>query len=56
MAEWSNAAVLKTVIPSDRDRGFESPSLLHFVQSTNWPGVAQALEGFNPVGRGAKPG
>jgi len=26
------------------------------VQSTNWPGVAQALEGFNPVGRGAKPG
>ena len=29
MAERSNAAVLKTVIPSDRDRGFESHSLLH---------------------------
>ncbi len=28
MAERSNAAVLKTVIPSDRDRGFESHSLL----------------------------
>ncbi len=28
MAEWSKAAVLKTVIPSDRDRGFESHSLL----------------------------
>ena len=24
MAEWSNAAVLKTVVPSNRDRGFES--------------------------------
>ncbi len=29
MAERSNAAVLKTVIPGDRDRGFESHSLLH---------------------------
>lgn len=29
MAERSKAAVLKTVIPSDRDRGFESHSLLH---------------------------
>ena len=28
MAERSNAAVLKTVIPGDRDRGFESHSLL----------------------------
>lgn len=28
MAERSNAAVLKTVIPSDRNRGFESLSLL----------------------------
>lgn len=28
MAERSNAAVLKTVIPRDRDRGFESHSLL----------------------------
>ena len=24
MAEWSNAAVLKTVVPLPRDRGFES--------------------------------
>ena len=24
MAEWSNAAVLKTVVPRYRDRGFES--------------------------------
>ncbi len=24
MAEWSNAAVLKTVVPIPRDRGFES--------------------------------
>lgn len=30
MAEWPNAAVLKTVIPRDRDRGFESHSLLQF--------------------------
>jgi putative endonuclease len=29
MAERLNAAVLKTVIPRDRNRGFESPSLLH---------------------------
>jgi hypothetical protein len=29
VAEWSNAAVLKTVIPRDRDRGFESHPLLH---------------------------
>lgn len=29
MAEWLKAAVLKTVIPSDRNRGFESLSLLH---------------------------
>lgn len=28
MAEWSKAAVLKTVIPSDRGREFESHSLL----------------------------
>ena len=28
MAERSKAAVLKTVIPSDRNRGFESLSLL----------------------------
>ncbi len=28
MAERPKAAVLKTVIPSDRDRGFESHSLL----------------------------
>ena len=32
MAERSNAAVLKTVIPSDRNRGFESLSLLQFPQ------------------------
>ena len=31
MAERSKAAVLKTVIPSDRDRGFESHSLLQFL-------------------------
>ena len=29
VAEWSNAAVLKTVIPRDRDQGFESLPLLH---------------------------
>ena len=29
MAEWLNAAVLKTAIPGDRDRGFESLSLRH---------------------------
>ncbi len=29
MAERLNAAVLKTVISRDRDRGFESLSLLH---------------------------
>ncbi len=28
MAEWSKAAVLKTVISRDRNRGFESLSLL----------------------------
>lgn len=28
MAEWTKATVLKTVISSDRDRGFESHSLL----------------------------
>jgi hypothetical protein len=27
MAEWSNAAVSKTVVLLTRDRGFESPSL-----------------------------
>jgi hypothetical protein len=27
MAEWSNAAVSKTVVPLSRNRGFESPSL-----------------------------
>ena len=27
MPEWSNGAVSKTVVPSNRDRGFESPSL-----------------------------
>jgi hypothetical protein len=27
MAEWSKAAVLKTVVPLARDRGFESYSL-----------------------------
>jgi hypothetical protein len=27
MAEWSNAAVSKTVVLLPRDRGFESPSL-----------------------------
>jgi hypothetical protein len=27
MAEWSNAAVSKTVVPLPRDRGFEPPSL-----------------------------
>jgi hypothetical protein len=27
MAEWSNAAVSKTVVLHSRDRGFESPSL-----------------------------
>jgi hypothetical protein len=27
MAEWSNAAVSKTVVLLSRDRGFESPSL-----------------------------
>jgi hypothetical protein len=27
MAEWLKAAVLKTAIPGDRDREFESPSL-----------------------------
>jgi hypothetical protein len=27
MAEWSNAAVSKTVVPQSRDRGFEPPSL-----------------------------
>ena len=31
MAEWSIAAVLKTVIPLKRDRGFESHSLLQNV-------------------------
>ncbi len=31
MAEWLKAAVLKTVISSDRDRGFESLSLLHII-------------------------
>lgn len=30
MAERSKAAVLKTVISSDRDQGFESLSLLHY--------------------------
>ena len=37
MAEWSNATVLKTVIPRDRNRGFESLSLLHLV--THHPGT-----------------
>ena len=32
MAEWSNAAVLKTVIPRDRDQGFESLPLLQKVK------------------------
>jgi hypothetical protein len=27
MAEWFKAAVLKTVVPCERDRGFESYSL-----------------------------
>lgn len=31
MAEWPKAADSKSVIPSDRDRGFESPSLLHIL-------------------------
>ena len=30
MAEWSKAAVLKTVVPLARDRGFESYSLRQF--------------------------
>lgn len=29
MAEWLNATVLKTVIPGNRDRGFESDPLHH---------------------------
>jgi hypothetical protein len=29
MAEWSNAAVLKTVVPLPRNRGFESLFLRH---------------------------
>ncbi len=31
MAEWSNAVASKAIIPCKRDRGFESPSLLHFL-------------------------
>src|SRR5205085_9946377 len=34
MAERPNAAVLKTVIPRDRNRGFESHSLLHYSRKT----------------------
>lgn len=34
MAEWPKAADSKSVIPSDRDRGFESPSLLHILVIT----------------------
>ena len=34
MAEWSNAAVSKTVVPLSQDRGFEPPSLR---QSKNIP-------------------
>ena len=30
MAEWSNAAVSKTVVLQSRDRGFESPSLRNY--------------------------
>ena len=29
MAEWSNAVASKAIISFKRDRGFESPSLLH---------------------------
>ena len=46
MAEWSKAAVLKTVIPRDRDRGFESHSLLclmRFVRNIKRVGFLQAL-------------
>lgn len=37
MAERLNAAVLKTVIPSDGNRGFESPSLLQFFNNFLFP-------------------
>jgi hypothetical protein len=49
MAEWSNAAVSKTVVPLPRDRGFESPSLRK--AKANYPddtvGVVLFLEGTN---------
>jgi hypothetical protein len=34
MAEWSNAAVSKTVVLLTWDRGFESPSLRHLKLET----------------------
>jgi hypothetical protein len=38
VAEWSNAAVLKTVIPRDRDQGFESlPLLQNSKNLSNFP-------------------
>ena len=44
VAEWPNAAVLKTVIPRDRDRGFESPPLLHPpLRKALWRGVTPKL-------------
>jgi hypothetical protein len=36
MAEWSNAAVSKTVVRQSVDRGFESPSLRKSIADLLW--------------------
>ena len=48
MAEWSNAAVLKTVVLLPRDRGFESLFLRQTYLNINTLRVAGTKSGTNP--------
>jgi hypothetical protein len=44
MAEWSNAAVSKTVVRQTVDRGFESPSLRKAKANLRWKAEVLFLE------------
>ena len=49
VAEWTKAAVLKTVVPRERDQGFES-SLLRHCQSSQKPAGHFLDEWMNRMG------
>ena len=50
MAEWSNAAVLKTVVPRNRDRGFESLFLRRPFADKPSQGIMRSGTTNNPYG------